>query len=216
VKPITWLRKFRNRGDRGHPIATLAFYGPDDTKASKAVLGIQPDADTDFELHKWFRDSPEADLRYDIKLQNTWIEIIRREGVRSLAMMEEIFGCPHEEGIDYPVGEVCPECPFWADRPRPVPKPATRRAYTAIASFKPEQWQELLATADDRDELEKTWEEWNARVESLTKKLSAHGIPFVRVVLDVDQINQYCKEHGVPNNGDTRSKLAIIKGEEEE
>jgi len=216
VKPITRLRKFKNRGDRHYPMASLAFYGPDDRKASKAVLGIQPNRDADIELHKWVRDSPEADLRYDVKLQNTWIEIIRREGVRSLAMMEEIFGCPHEEGIDYPVGEVCPECPFWADRPPIEPKPLTPRTYTAIASFKPEQWEKLLATADDRDNLGKTWEEWNARVESLTKKISARGMPVIRVVLDVDEINQYCKEHGVPNNGETRSKLAIIKGEEQE
>jgi len=214
VKPITWLRKFGNRGDRHYPMATLAFYGPDDKKASKAVLGIKPNEDADVELHKWFRESPEVDLRYDVKLQNTWIEIMRREGVRNFVMMEEIFGCPHEEGIDYPVGEVCPECPFWADRPPVEPKPATR-AFTAIASYKPEQWQELLATADDRGNLAKTWEEWNAGVEQLTKKMSARGIPFVRVVLDVDEINQYCEEHGVPNNGDTRSKLAILKGEEE-
>ena len=141
MKPITRLRKFKNRGDRHYPMASLAFYGPDDRKASKAVLGIQPNRDADIELHKWVRDSPEADLRYDVKLQNTWIEIIHREGVRSLAMMEEIFGCPHEEGIDYPVGEVCSECPFWADRPPIEPKPVTR-VYTAIASYKPEQWQD--------------------------------------------------------------------------
>jgi hypothetical protein len=54
----------------------------------------------------------DADLRYDIKLQNAWIEIIRREGVRSLAMVEEINGCPHEEGQDYPLGEVCPGMPI--------------------------------------------------------------------------------------------------------
>ena len=40
MKPITWLRKFAHRGDQGYPVATLAFYGPDDKKASKAVLGI--------------------------------------------------------------------------------------------------------------------------------------------------------------------------------
>lgn len=180
MKPITWLRKFGNRGDRHYPIATLAFYGPDDTKASKAVLGIKPNEDAEFELHKWFRKSPKADLRYDVKLQNTWIEIIRREGVRHLVMMEEIFGCPHEEGIDYPVGAVCPECPFWVGRPRPVAlKPATS-VITAIASYKPDQWQELLASADDRNNLEKTWEEWNAGIEQFTEKMSARGIPFPR------------------------------------
>jgi hypothetical protein len=25
-----------------------------------------------------------------------------------------IIGCPHEEGIDYPLGRTCPQCPFWA------------------------------------------------------------------------------------------------------
>jgi hypothetical protein len=40
MKPITWLRKFTERGFRGYPLATLVFYGPDDRKASKLVLGI--------------------------------------------------------------------------------------------------------------------------------------------------------------------------------
>jgi hypothetical protein len=31
---------------------------------------------------------------------------------------DRIVGCPHEEGIDYPDGEKCPECPFWATRDR--------------------------------------------------------------------------------------------------
>jgi hypothetical protein len=91
-----------------------------------------------YELHKWFHDSSEADLRYDVKLQNTWIDMIRRAGVRSLAMLEEINGCPHEEGVDYPVGEACPLCPFWAHRSRPLEKP-NATAETAIAFYKKEQ-----------------------------------------------------------------------------
>ena len=102
MKPITWLRKFVARGDKGYPIATLACYGPDDKKASKAVLGIFASKDAEPQLHKWFGESPEVDLRYDTKLQNAWIEIIRHAGVRSLAMMGEINGCPHEEGVDSP------------------------------------------------------------------------------------------------------------------
>ena len=30
-------------------------------------------------------------------MQNAWIQIIHQEGVRSVAMIEEINGCPHEE-----------------------------------------------------------------------------------------------------------------------
>jgi hypothetical protein len=87
-------------GNQDYSIATLAFYGPDDKKASKAVIGIILSKDAEAQLHKSFRESPDADLRYDIKLQNAWIEIIRREGVRSLAddrgdlRMTDLFFCP--------------------------------------------------------------------------------------------------------------------------
>jgi hypothetical protein len=101
------------------------------------VLGIILSKGAEPQLHKWFRESPNADLRYDIKLQNAWIEIIRREGVRSVAMLEEINGCPHEEGQDYPLGEVCPACPFWAHRRRPLEPPAT--VLTAIATYRQDQ-----------------------------------------------------------------------------
>jgi len=33
-------------------------------------------------------------------------------------MIEEIIGCPHEEAIDYPSGEYCPECDYWKNRDR--------------------------------------------------------------------------------------------------
>jgi hypothetical protein len=29
-----------------------------------------------------------------------------------------IIGCPHEEGVDYPEGKYCPQCPYWAGRDR--------------------------------------------------------------------------------------------------
>jgi hypothetical protein len=42
MKPITWLRKFTDRGFRGYPLASLGFYGPDDRKAC-AEEGIPKD-----------------------------------------------------------------------------------------------------------------------------------------------------------------------------
>jgi hypothetical protein len=35
-------------------------------------------------------------------------------------MSREMLGCPHDEGIDYPEGEACPEYPFWVGRERPM------------------------------------------------------------------------------------------------
>jgi hypothetical protein len=60
----------------------------------------------------------DADARYKIDIQESILARLREHNVRSLIMMEEIFGCPHEEGIDYPEGEPCPQCPFWKGRDR--------------------------------------------------------------------------------------------------
>jgi hypothetical protein len=39
-------------------------------------------------------------------------------GAKPVVMSDGIIGCPHEEGIDYPDGQVCPQCPYWAHRDR--------------------------------------------------------------------------------------------------
>ncbi|HEX7362293.1 MAG TPA: hypothetical protein VF283_17515 [Bryobacteraceae bacterium] len=46
------------------------------------------------------------------------LAFLRQHGAKSIAMADRIIGCPHQEGIDYPEGEVCPQCPFWAHRDR--------------------------------------------------------------------------------------------------
>jgi hypothetical protein len=42
-------------------------------------------------------------------------QFLQKQKVQNVVMTEGIIGCPHEEGIDYPSGESCPECPFWAE-----------------------------------------------------------------------------------------------------
>ncbi|HSZ75947.1 MAG TPA: hypothetical protein VK775_00965 [Chthoniobacterales bacterium] len=211
MKPITRLRKLAKRREKGYPVATIIFYGPDDKKASKVVLGIIASEGAEPQLHKWFRKSPNGDLRYDIDLQNTWLEIIRREGVQKVAMIEEINGCPHEEGVDYPVGEVCPECPFWADQQRPIEPPPT--LLMAIATYREDQWDRLRTSAADRDLMDETWEKWNAGIEEVIANVESQGHAYVCVQLDVEEIEEYCKEQGVPNDSKARSALAILKAE---
>ena len=46
------------------------------------------------------------------------MRFIREQGAESVVIADRIMGCPHEEGIDYPEGEKCPSCPFWAYRDR--------------------------------------------------------------------------------------------------
>jgi hypothetical protein len=126
-------------------------------------------------------------------------------------MIEEINGCPHEEGVDYPVGEVCPKCLFWADRQRPIEPTPT--LLMAIATYREDQWDRLRASAADRDSMDETWEKWNEGIEKVIANLESQGHTYVCVQLDVQEIEEYCKEQGVPNDSKARSALAILKTE---
>ena len=111
------LRKKANRGFRGYPVATMAFYGPDDEVASKVAVGILPSEQTGVsELERWFSDA--GDVRVDPRVEAEVIDFIKGQGVKTVVIADAIMGCPHEEGIDYPDGASCPKCPYWAGRDR--------------------------------------------------------------------------------------------------
>lgn len=116
-QPSKWLKKKAKAGFRGYPVGTIAFYGADDRRASKVAVGIftAPDSEPS-DLRRWFAES--GDLRGDAAISGEIADFLRGHHVRSVSMVDAIIGCPHEEGVDYPLGEVCPRCPFWAGRDR--------------------------------------------------------------------------------------------------
>jgi hypothetical protein len=110
------LRKKARRGLRGYPVATVALYGPDDTRAAKLTVGIVPAEDAEAtDLRRWF--SERGDIRDDAGVAEEVLAFIDAAGAKSIVMTDRIIGCPHEEGIDYE-GPFCPACLFWAGRDR--------------------------------------------------------------------------------------------------
>ena len=110
------LTKRVHKGSKGYPVATIAFYGPDNTRASKVVCSILEYEDAEPEtMRKWFS---KGDTRKSEKILGELISFIDEHEVNTVAMLDKVFWCPHEEGIDYPEGESCPECPYWKNRDR--------------------------------------------------------------------------------------------------
>lgn len=111
------LRKKAAKGFRGYPVATVAYYGPTDQRATKVVVGvIRAEGAEATELHKCFCDT--GDARTDSAINEEIFRFLDASAVKSVVVTDRIIGCPHEEGIDYPVGEACPKCPFWKNRDR--------------------------------------------------------------------------------------------------
>jgi len=114
----SWLdRRFRP-GFRGYPVATVAFYGPDDKRATKVVVSVflRENSDPDF-LKRWFSTGNE-DVRQDLDIGGQILAFLKPHAPRSTVMTDGIIGCPHEEGVDYPEGRSCQQCPYWAGRDR--------------------------------------------------------------------------------------------------
>jgi hypothetical protein len=113
------LSKKARRGCRGFPVATVAFYGPDDTRATKLTVGIVPAENAEVtDLRRWFAEA--IDIRNDTHAAEEVLAFIEAAGARSVVMTDRIIGCPHEEGIDYEG----PTCPHFLGRTRPLDREA--------------------------------------------------------------------------------------------
>jgi hypothetical protein len=110
------LHKKARKGMRGWPVATIAFYGPNLSQATKVAVGIVPFENEDVTaMRDWKVDH--GDVRTDSGIAQEILEFIEKNGALSVVMTDGIIGCPHQEGIDYE-GEWCPVCDFWHGRDR--------------------------------------------------------------------------------------------------
>jgi hypothetical protein len=58
-----WLSKKAKQGMRGYPVGTIAFYGPNNQRASKVAVSVVPEEGAEPELHRWFSEA--GDVRTD-------------------------------------------------------------------------------------------------------------------------------------------------------
>jgi hypothetical protein len=118
ARPRSWLERKLEPGFHGYPIATVAFYGPTEKLATKAVVGIflSGQDEPDF-LKRWFSEG-NRDVRRDPAIGEEILAWLKAYAPRSTVVTDRIIGCPHEEGTDYPEGTSCPQCPLWAGRDR--------------------------------------------------------------------------------------------------
>ncbi len=131
----------RSTSSTRHRVATIAAYGPDTALATKLVVAV---------LERTRRAEPLAmrtwttqlvDVRHDSTIAAEVAAFLEEHGVTESLTSDRMMGCPHEEGIDYPMGRSCPRCPFWAEIDRfthepiavPTPTMSTPEILTALS-----------------------------------------------------------------------------------
>jgi hypothetical protein len=97
------------------PIVTIAQYGPDDKTVTKVVASVVRNRDGHvIALKRWMG----VDVAVSEKVWSELFEFVDAQPVVAVVVTKGVAGCVHEEGEDYPEGQSCPFCPFWADRDR--------------------------------------------------------------------------------------------------
>ncbi len=115
-KANKFLNKKLRKGFSGYPMGTIIFYGPNNQRATKVSVCIIMDDSAEPEImQKWYS---QVEVRSDERTMTEVIAFIKKHEARSVVMSDGILGCPHEEGIDYPNGECCSQCPYWKNRDR--------------------------------------------------------------------------------------------------
>jgi uncharacterized protein YecA (UPF0149 family) len=98
-----------------YPLGTVALYGPTDKLATKLVANVyRHKAQPPIAVKKW--NSESLDIREDADIRAQLTAFLKQHNVARAVVTEEVVGCPHESGVDYPAGTNCPYCPFWANR----------------------------------------------------------------------------------------------------
>ena len=135
-----------------YPLATIAAYGPNRTLATKLVVSV---------LERLGQRDPTAtrtwttqavDARHDPVIATAVASFVQQHDAKQTVTSDRIIGCPHEEGIDFPMGRTCARCPFWAGIDRfthepvtpPVPTMAPAEILADLSSDEPEPPREAL------------------------------------------------------------------------
>jgi hypothetical protein len=219
------MSKRKKQREKGRPpVVTVAYYGPDDKTATKVAVGLVKEwGKGPAELKRWWGQ----DVARDPVIQRQVADFIATHRARSVVVTEGIIGCPHEEGIDFPSGQECPYCPFWRGkqpdvktsvfsmegRGRQTLKPDKSAVVMAVATYTREQWNRLVEVADDRDELESSWEEWKAGHEETIALLRGQGFEPIEIPVDVDALQEFCRQRGLRNDSGGRAEYAAYQAQ---
>ena len=132
----------------GFPIGTVMMYGPTATLATKYVAAViaAPDS-APVALQRWF--VARGDIRNDTETADEITEFFQTHQTREIILSDRVTGCPHEEGVDYPLGRECPECPYWAETDRFTHEPKSPADDNDLSGYIPVE-EIIVALSEER------------------------------------------------------------------
>lgn len=92
-----------------YPLATITYHGPNPDQATKIAVGVLIDESREPVVRTWTGE----DIAEDVSAAREISQFIQKYQVERVLTSEWVLSCPHEPGVDYPLGEECPLCTAW-------------------------------------------------------------------------------------------------------
>jgi hypothetical protein len=83
-----------------------------------------------------------------------------------------------------------------------------------IAWYRPEQWKQFRAIAADADALHDTYKQWETAATEKLRELRALGYTVQPVMIDLDELARWCRDHHLAIDGAARSQFVADKVQE--
>ena len=80
-----------------------------------------------------------------------------------------------------------------------------------LAYYRKKDWKRFVKIIADRESMHNTWHEWNKVFEKTKRDLINQGFEVVNIVVDLDELTEYCKLRGIKNDGSARSQFVQAK-----
>jgi hypothetical protein len=76
-----------------------------------------------------------------------------------------------------------------------------------LAFYRKEDWKRFLEIIDDKDTVHDTLNKWNKSYLKLKTELSSNGFIVKDIIVDLDELNEYCWSKSLKNTGKARSQF---------
>lgn len=80
-------------------------------------------------------------------------------------------------------------------------------AQLVLAWYTREAWQALVKVADDRDELDDSFEEWERQALAIIRELESVGRSVRKIPIVIDALVAWCRARGYPIDSESRAEF---------
>ena len=80
-----------------------------------------------------------------------------------------------------------------------------------LACYRKKDWDKFLELIDDKESMHDTWKEWSKTYLKTKENLTSLGLTVKDCIIDLVELETYCKLKGIKNDGKARSLFVSDK-----